>query len=121
MASWLVSARMAPTAPPSWPMLECAGPWTSPAEASSRTYSSNVRIRTSWFSIAVSSAGSAVSQSSFVATSSTQGDAAVSCLCSVMTRSLSLVAAPSMSRNRIQSLAKTNNHWGLDANTPGYI
>ena len=33
-----------PTAPPSCPMLEWAGPWMRPAAASSRTYSSKERI-----------------------------------------------------------------------------
>ena len=51
------SASTEPTAPPSWPMLECAGPCTRPAAASSSTYSSKVRISTSWWNIAVEQLG----------------------------------------------------------------
>ena len=40
-----------PTAPPSCPMLECAGPCTRPSPASSSTVSSNARMRWSWPSI----------------------------------------------------------------------
>src|SRR4051812_37650194 len=76
--SWLVSPITEPTAPPSWPMLEWAGPWISPSPASSRTNSSNVRISTSWLSMLVSRCGSAASQSASVATSSTQSAAASS-------------------------------------------
>ena len=55
--SSLVSASTEPTAPPSWPMLEWAGPCTRPSPASVSTYSSKVRISTSWPNIVVSSAG----------------------------------------------------------------
>src|ERR1019366_6913929 len=105
-ASWLVKARIEPTAPASCPILECAGPWTRPALARSRTYSSNVRISTSWFNIAVSSAGSAASQSSVVATSSTHGAAAVSCLCWLMTRLKLGLPTPSLPQDGIQSLVQ---------------
>jgi hypothetical protein len=66
--SLLVSPKIEPTAPPSWPMLECAGPCTRPSPASSRTSSSKVRISTSWLSMPVSSRGDAASQSASVAT-----------------------------------------------------
>src|ERR1700689_3130133 len=64
------SPTIEPTAPPSCPMLECAGPCTSPAPARSRTVSSNARTRCSCPSIAASSPGSAAFQSAAVVLSS---------------------------------------------------
>ena len=62
-----------PTAPPSWPMLECAGPCTRPSPASSSTVSSKARMRCSCAEHPASSAGSAAFQSAAVVVSSTQG------------------------------------------------
>ena len=69
------SGTIEPTAPPSWPMLECAGPCTRPSPASSSTVSSKARIRCNWLSMVPSSAGSACFQSASVVLSSTHGDA----------------------------------------------
>ena len=55
--SSLVRASTEPTAPPSWPMLECAGPWIRPSPASSSTCSSKARISTSWLSIVAAGRG----------------------------------------------------------------
>jgi len=70
-----------PTAPPSWPMLECAGPWTRPSPASSSTVSSKARIRCSSPSMPASSCGSAAFQSSAVVVSSTQSTPVCSSRC----------------------------------------
>src|SRR3984957_2876085 len=64
------SPTIEPTAPPSWPMLEGAGPCTSPAPASSRTVSSNARMRCNCPSTAPSNPGSAAFQSAAVVLSS---------------------------------------------------
>ena len=72
-----VERRLAiePTAPPSWPMEECAGPCTRPSAASSSTVSSKALMRCSWPSMVASSAGSAAFQSAGVLTSSCQSAA----------------------------------------------
>ena len=64
------SPTIEPTAPPSWPMLECAGPCTRPAPARSRTVSSKARTMCSCPSIAASNPGSAAFQSAAVVLSS---------------------------------------------------
>ena len=67
------SATIDPTAPPSCPMLECAGPCTRPCPARSSTVSSNERISWIWPSIAARSSGSAFFQSAAVVVRLTQG------------------------------------------------
>ena len=66
---------MEPTAPPSWPMLECAGPWTRPSPASSSTVSSKARMRCSCPSMVARRPGSAAFQSAAVVLSSTHSAA----------------------------------------------
>src|SRR6266581_237127 len=57
--SRLVRPSTEPTAPPSWPMLEWAGPWTRPSVDSWSTYSSKARMSTSCAYMVRSSCGSA--------------------------------------------------------------
>ena len=53
-------ASTEPTAPPSWPTDECAGPCTRPSAARSSTASSKARIQCNWVSMVPSRAGSAL-------------------------------------------------------------
>ncbi len=70
------SGRTEPTAPPSWPTLEWAGPWIRPWPASSRTYSSKDRIHCARPSSCSRTSGSAESQSFWSTVELHPGDAA---------------------------------------------
>ena len=70
--------RTEPTAPPSWPMLECAGPWISPVAGQLEDVLLEGPDQHQLAEHAcVSRSGSAASQSASVTTSSTQGDGRV--------------------------------------------